>query len=55
MPCDPSDAWTTKRRVAFVFYDRDFPAASVPPWAIKVVLDPDELGAGEDEAQGGVR
>lgn len=42
-------------RVAFVFYDRDFPAASVPPWAIKVVLDPDELGAGEDEAQGGAR
>lgn len=42
-------------RVAFVFYDRDFPTASVPPWAIKVVLDPDELGAGQGEAQGGAR
>ena len=34
---------------AFVFMEQDFLDVDVPPWAIKIILSPEDLGGGMEE------
>lgn len=37
-------------KTAFVFYDQNYRPEAVPPWAIQYVLDPEELGARDQDS-----
>ena len=38
--------------VAFVFFQEDYAAPQTPPWAIRVVLGPEELAVSDEGNQG---